>query len=296
MHANATPLESSGDSESALASCVPICYQGLWRRRLLEQNGQIDRDTTVYWLQIGRVYADIRVPADRPVCENLESTSVQTLQALARQQGFAGYLDVESNVLSWHRWLDYQPPAPVADIGRVHFERDVLVEHGVLADYREDWVLTEPPSADRIGLVLESEEDEYGHLSQRRGVLIAMGSVFMIAIAREHPLQIPKATNHTGVVTLEQLVAEASTDTERSALLNCSIDFGQRLGHDWPITLSTLPPHEGKSFQGVHGRWTKSGVNHYIQQLETNHRSVIRYWRVVERGATFSQLNEPRCT
>ncbi|MFO1435691.1 MAG: hypothetical protein U1F34_04795 [Gammaproteobacteria bacterium] len=164
MHANATRLNLQVIQNPHWLAAYRFVTKGLWRR-LLEQNGQVDRDTAVYWLQIGRVYADIQFqPTVR--CENLESTSVQTLQALARQQGFAGYLDVESNVLSWHRWLDYQPPAPVADIGRVHFERDVLVEHGVLADYRS-WVLTEPPGAGLTSAGLESGR-RYGHLSQRR--------------------------------------------------------------------------------------------------------------------------------
>ena len=292
MHA-ATLLGSLSDAGTSLANSAPISYQGLWRRRLLEQNGQIDRDTTVYWLQIGCLYADIRIPANRPDCESLSGASAKTLQALAHQQGFAGHLDVDGNVLTWHRWLDYQPPAPVADVGRVHFERDVLIEHGMLANYREEWVRTAIPGSDRIGLVLEAELRADGRERSRRGVFIAMGSAFMIAIAREQDLSVFETNDQSVLTTLEQLVADSNRpETERRALLDCGIDFGRRHGRDWQICLSTLPAREGESLQSVHGSWTDIGGDRYLQHVDTDVRGrIVRRWRVVELGKNFIQLD-----
>ena len=125
---------------------VPLEFRGLWRRRVLKTADLVDSETTVYWLQAGSIYADIRVPANRPRCDSLDDASTGTLRGLAQQQGFAGNLQAEGNLLTWHRWLDYQPPTPVADVGRVHFENEVLIENGALASYMEEWIRVAAPA------------------------------------------------------------------------------------------------------------------------------------------------------
>jgi hypothetical protein len=261
-----------------LPSTAPAAFQGLWRRRLLASEGRIDRETTVYWLQTGRLYADIRIPAGRPDCESLAEASSRTLRALALQQGFAGHLDVAGDVLTWHRWLDFQPPGSVADVGRVHFEDDVLIEHGVLAPYVEEWVRVEGPHPDQLALRLEAEIGPDRIERVRAGVLLATGTAFMMAIARELPL--PAAA------TLEDVVAdETLPDSQRRAALDCCIDFGRRQDGRWEISLSTLPFHEGETLAAMHGRWSAPHRDQYLQHLDGG---VIRRWRVVERGARFS--------
>lgn len=257
---------------------MPPAFQGLWRRRLLQSGGGADRQTTVYWLQTGRLYADIRVPAGRPDCESLEAALPPTLQALASQQGFAGHLDVEGEVLSWHRWLDYQPAAPVPDTGRVHFEDDVLVEHGVHAPYMEEWVRIEGPHPDRLALRLETEVTAAGIEGQRAGVLVANGACFMIAIARDQPLP-------AGATLQDVLATPGLTGCQRRAALDCGIDFGRRHDGRWEVSLSTLPFHEGENFATVHGRWSWSRPELCLQQVEDGR---LRRWRVVERGAAFT--------
>jgi hypothetical protein len=261
-----------------LPPTVPPAFQGLWRRRLLQSGGEFDRQTTVYWLQTARLYADIRIPAGRPDCESLGDASARTLQALARQQGFAGHLDVDHDVLSWHRWLDYQPAAPVADVGRVHFENDMLIEQGVHAPYLEEWVRIEGPHPDRLALRLETEVTPAGIERQRTGVLVANGAYFMIAVARDPPLP-------AGATLQEILATDGLGDRQRRAALDCGIDFGRRQDDRWEVSLSTLPFHEGEPFATVHGRWSWLHPELCLQQLEDGR---LRRWQAVERGAAFS--------
>jgi hypothetical protein len=261
-----------------LPPAVPTAFQGLWRRRLLASEGRIDRETTVYWLQSGRLYADIRIPPGRPDCESLADASPRTLQVLASQQGFAGHLDVDGEVLSWHRWLDYQPPAPVADVGRVHFEDEILIEQGVHASYMEEWVRIDGPHPDRLALRLETEVSLDGTERERAGVLVASGAYFMIAIDRAQPLP-------AGATLHDLLTAPGASAPEQRAVLDCSIDFGRRQDGRWELSLSTLPFHEGESLATVHGRWSPAGPDFYLQQLEDGRR---RRWQVAELGSRFT--------
>ena len=261
-----------------LSPTVPTAFQGLWRRRLLASEGRIDSETTVYWLQSGRLYADIRIPPGRPDCESLADASSRTLQVLASQQGFAGHLDVDADVLSWHRWLDYQPPASVADVGRVHFDNDILIEQGVHASYMEEWVRIDGPHPDRLALRLEAEVSLDGTERERAGVLVASGAYFMIAIDRAQPLP-------AGATLHDLLTAQGASGSEQRAVLDCSIDFGRRQDGRWELSLSTLPFHEGETLAAMHGRWSAPRRDQYLQHLDGG---VIRRWRVVERGARFS--------
>lgn len=261
-----------------LPPTVPPAFQGLWRRRLLRAGGEVDTRTTVYWLQTARLYADIRIPVDRPDCESLADASARTLQALARQQGFAGHLDVADDLLSWHRWLDFPPPAPVADVGRVHFEDDRLIEQGVHVPYLEEWVRIEGPHPDRLALRLVTEVTPAGIERQRIGVLVASGAHFMIAVARDQPLP-------AGVTLEDVLAAQGLSDRQRRTVLDCGIDFGRRQENRWEVSLSTLPFHEGEPFATVHGRWSWLHPELCLQQLEDGR---LRRWQTVERGAAFT--------
>ena len=261
-------------------STVPDIYQGLWRRRVLETPSGIDRDTSVYWLQTGSLYADIRIPVRRRRrLRPTRLTDADFLQ-LAQQQGFAGALEVDGDVLHWRRWLDFQPPGAL-DIGRVRRDGNLLFEEGVHAAYREEWEQLSRPGDDRLALSLEVEYYANGCPLKRAGVLVAIDGYFMLALARRSAL--PAVTDLAALLDAERYSHEA-----RRSFLDCAIEFGLRHanGH-WEVRLSTLPHHEGLGFDRLYGSWQADGPDYY-QQLDPC--GAVRRWRVVERGAGFRGL------
>jgi hypothetical protein len=259
---------------------VPEIYRGLWRRRVLETSGHVDLRTTVYWLQTSSLYADLRIPADRGRRGRLARMTQAGLRALARQQGFAGALEVDGDVLTWQRWLDYQPAA-APDVGRVHFDGSLLVEHGVHTAYREEWQRVQPAGKDCLALVLEDELDPNRCQIERAGILVALEGYFMIALARPEPL--PPAPDLAALID-----SEAYTLDVKRRFLNCAIELGVRHGGDrWELQLSTLPHHEGLGFREVHGTWRRDGAGHYLQSSPCGAR---RRWRTVEQGSRFHGL------
>jgi hypothetical protein len=259
---------------------VPEIYRGLWRRRVLETSGQVDLRTTVYWLQTSSLYADVRIPADRGRRGRLARMTQAGRRALARQQGFAGALEVDGDVLTWQRWLDYQPAA-APDVGRVHFDGSLLVEHGVHAAYREEWQRVQAVGEDCVALVLEDEFNPNRCPLDRAGILVALEGYFMIALARPEPL--PPAADLAALVDSEI----HSLDAKR-CFLNCAIELGVRHGGGrWELQLSTLPHHEGLGFREVHGTWRRDGAGHYLQSSPCGAR---RRWRTVEQGSRFHGL------
>lgn len=250
---------------------VPAEYRGLWRRRLLQTPELTDRSTLVYWLQTGSLYADLRLPAERVPDDP---------QALARQQGFAGLLKVDGNRLTWERWLDFQPPA-APDVGRVHFEGEVLVEHGVYAEYREEWERVPAAAADGAALSLEAELDGRGRQVERRGVLVACGDYFLFALDRRCAL--PPAPDLGTLLRNNRYARE-----EKHAFLDCAIDFGVREPDGvWRVQHSTLPAHEQRDLVELHGSWRSTGPGYCLQ---TRAGGVFRRWRVLEQGAAFRGL------
>lgn len=254
---------------------VPDRYVGLWRRSVLEDARGTDTTTRVYWLQSGSLYADIRVPAARG--------QATTPCVLTMQQGFAGRLEVKGAHLRWQRWLDYQPPGGLADLGRVHFRgQDLLVEEGVLVPYVETWERIAPASADRAAFVLQEEQFAADTSRPRNGVLIVVGDWFMYALDR--PLPLPAATN------LAQLHANAELAAPlREVLFDCEISLGLRdAGRiPWEIGLSTLPQHEGRGLFEVHGAMRRLQGEIFEQR---DARGTRRRWQCVERGPQFRGL------
>jgi len=255
-------------------------YQGLWRRRVIETPAGIDRDTSVYWLQTGGLYADIRIPARRH--RRLLPVRLGEADFLQRahQQGFAGMLEVDGDVLHRRRWLDFQPPGAL-DIGRVRLDGNVMYEEGVHLDYREEWERLCPPGEDRLALGLEVEYYANGCPLKRAGVLVAIDGYFMLALARRAAL--PAATDLAALMDSARYPREA-----RRGFLACAVEFGSRHACGrWEVRLSTLPHHEGLGFDRLYGRWQADGPDHF-QQLSPC--GAVRRWRVFERGATFTRL------
>lgn len=221
-------------------AAVPPAYVGVWRRDLLRSPAEEDTRTRVFWLQTGALYADLRVPADRPDftgIDSLAACSDAQLDWLAGQQGFAGALSVSGNRFHWHRAIDFQPDRSLQDIGRMTMKADHLLEEGVFAHFHEHWVRTTPESPEHSAHVLESVCDAYGHERDWHGYLLTVDDFFMLAVDRRGRL--PQAGS------LRDLCAG---DRQRLVhALDMEISFGRLSGDaaPWTVSLSTLPFREG---------------------------------------------------
>ena len=154
-------------------SPLPSRYIGLWRRQVEEDPiGTVsDCTTTVWWLQAGSYYADIRVPRNSRSTRGFEELSVDW-RALAAQKSFAGKLDLHhdgsglNDVACWYRRVDFCPATGGADIGRNTFGDDYtsLVEVGHPDnDYLEKWVQESKQGSGFAAFLLVSA-DRYGWL------------------------------------------------------------------------------------------------------------------------------------
>ncbi|MEO0380809.1 MAG: hypothetical protein AAF252_11115 [Pseudomonadota bacterium] len=116
--------------------------QGHWRRDWIKAPGFEDHTTRVHWMQAGDLYADIRVPLERPDLSSftcLADVPPDLIAPLLKAEGFAGTIDVADNRCTWAREINWHGVPEVDDIGLMSFEDGALIEDGVLADYRELW-------------------------------------------------------------------------------------------------------------------------------------------------------------
>jgi len=244
------------------AERVPDAWLGVWRRTLLRNAaGDEDRATRVYWLQSARVHVDVRVPADRRGFDGvtgIDALSRDGLVELARQQGFAGFTQVDvgtPDICTWHRRIDFSPPSDARDIGAMRFERpDVLLEDGVDAPYHERWE-REPASvgaswgalvsrARMLSLYPGTPRCEASIADDgAAGFIARAGDFFMLARARSPEAGVLLA-RHRGR-KLSDVVADPAVSLDEARQL---VDFEISLGHVAPpsgagptIVLSTHP-------------------------------------------------------
>lgn len=228
-----------------LAACptqpVPKRYRGVWRRTLLETPEVRDTTTTVFWLQTSRWHADIRIPGGRPDFAgvgSLHECTEQQVQWLASQQGFAGITEVavnaDSETCSWHRLLDFQPPAAVPDAGHMDFQADKLVETGVHASYLEDWVKL--PDSDQGFAVLERTQEKDADLPAE---LLLVAGEFVMHV-RDRRAAWPNDGGQGAA--LRDLV-----DAGHASLLDMEISFGRRSPEGWTIQHSLQPWLENRA-------------------------------------------------
>lgn len=247
-------------------STVPDAYISVWRRDYLwSDEGGEDTQTRVFWVQSGLLFADLRVPADRPDfagVSSLAECSEAQLDWLAGQQGFAGWLDVDDSgeeaLFHWHRVLDFQPDSSVEDIGRVSVQDGYVLEEGVDGSYREHWVRRAPESPEHRSYILEQVTGPGGSPCAWRGYLVCVGDYFMLAVDRRAAL--PQAD------TLLELY-QGDREHLRLEGLDMEISFGLIQGAEaaYQIALSTHPFREGRSlFEG--GMPAAEGANHLVQE------------------------------
>lgn len=209
---------------------VPDRYRGVWVRTLLQTPTLRDTTTFVRWLQTSRWHADLRVPADaRP----------QPLPAdLARQQGFCGVTTVTSTadgeVCAWHRRVDFQPPGPHPDAGRIVFEgSDRLVETGVHADYLEVWERL-PDSTGRFAVLALPPSAAHEPST-------------LLLVAGRHAMRVrPRHAAWPADTTVaDDLAALLRRHPQGQDWLDFEISYGTLVDGKLAITQSTLPRCEG---------------------------------------------------
>lgn len=117
--------------------------QGHWVRDWIKAPGFEDHTTRVHWMQAGRDYADVRIPAERPDlqdCLSLADLPAQDLGLLLQAEGFAGQTALDGDACTWVREINWHGEPDAADIGRISFDADGrMIEEGVLASYTELW-------------------------------------------------------------------------------------------------------------------------------------------------------------
>lgn len=215
---------------------------GQWRRSLLElPDGTRDVTTDVTWLQADLHYVDLRQPAGMPDFSHvggLDDLTAADCQWLAGQQGFAGVFRRLDDGFEWVRVLDFCPPGPVKDIGRLTWEGDVLVEVGRDAPYLEHWHRDFARAVTPVGSYVLSAPE-----TAAPGMLVRVGACFMYARGRN--------TKPPAGESLAALVAAAPDLAAARALLDCEISHGVVEGSVWRIVRSTLPFRVGDELAPV---------------------------------------------
>ena len=250
-----------------MTSPIPPEATGLWRRREITlPDGRRDTTTQVFWLQSQRLFADLRVPIDRPSvpgAKGFADYSAEDLLGLAAMQGFAGRFEIEGATCRWLRALDYQPPGGPPDEALFRIEGDILVETGIHAAYEEIWQRETPPGAP-LAAFRPVEGD---------GVLVLAGDHFILVEERRPTL--PEAPSLAALIE-----ADAGTPpaVERLGML---IAYG-RIGPGWRIELASYPWLEGEI-------WT-AGFDEATGLLELSGPAVTQQWRLVESSGALTEI------
>ncbi len=241
------PLQTTFEEKQSSTLNVPKNYLGVWKRTLLEQQGQKDTSSLVLWLQTAHLHADIRIPANRPDfsnCKTLEDCSTDQLFWLATQQGFFGETIVNQNICQWHRQFDFQPTTGARDIGEMVFDgENILLETGIDAPYFEVWQKLEGSHRNLNDFAVQGE-DRHG-LPTKASLLMA-GNYFMYV--RPRNVKLPNADSLTNLIEQQKLSQQQLLD-----YLDFEISFGELNSEtteiNFPIQHSTLPFREGVRMQ-----------------------------------------------
>lgn len=152
--------------------------QGHWQRIWLRAPGFEDGTTRVHWMQSGAIYADVRIPMDRPNMSGarcLADLDPDALSILAEAEGFAGLAVVQNSTCTWARHINWHGETEEIDAGKLSFdESGDLIEDGIYADYAELWTRTDAdPDA---GLHMVSGD--------YTAYLVTVGTRFVFAIGK----------------------------------------------------------------------------------------------------------------
>ncbi len=220
---------------------VPERYVGLWQRLILQNDGApADVTSHVFWLQTRSWHADIRIPAQRPDFSqhaSFQACDRDRLLWLTGQRGFAGVTEVEGEICSWQRKVDFQPPSGRRDMGRMVFvDPDTVVETGIEARYLEIWERV--PGGEGLTAVLQREA-EAGRVAEPAEWLMFAGEYAMHVRNRVRS-HLPPAES------LAALAKNAEVDDAHlRELVDFDLSFARQTPAGWRIQLSTQPFREG---------------------------------------------------
>jgi len=215
-------------------------FEGLWQRLLLARPGEpVETLVRTDWLQGPALFVDLRQPpaiGARVQASCLAEVQPEDARIMACQEGFAGRLVLTGDVADWRRAIDFQPLGPLGDRGRLVREGDLLIEHGVEADYIEYWQLDrQPVRAASAAAHFVSESDG------RAVYLVQHGRHF--AYARDRGFALPPGSD------LAALLCDTNAG-QAQALVDCEISMGTVTPEGWRIDRSTLPWREGALLLG----------------------------------------------
>jgi hypothetical protein len=204
---------------------VKSWVSGCWRREsIIFQDGAVDRETQVIWVQSGRYCGDIRVPAMRG--------DLASLQASLSQCHMTG------DSAQWVREIAFHPKRHFPEPGLLSLDGDRMIERAPSGAYEEIWRRQPGSDGERAAFAL----DEGG----RAGRLVIAGDHLFLALDRPIPL--------TGDATLQEMRAEGA---DPALLFDCEFSYARRDGRSagYVIALSTDPRREGVDIgDGLEGR------------------------------------------
>ncbi len=248
---------------------------GMWRRSLIIHADSV-RDSTsqVRWLQAKTLFVDLRQGAalpDFPHLRCLNDLTMRDCARLAPQEGFAGRFGFDGDCFEWLRLIDFQPRSPSADVGRLWWQDDILIEAGRDVAYVEHWmhdptVVTRPLAA----LLLREVESGVAALA------VQVGTVFMFA--RDRGVSLAPGTS------LTECVAGADSLARARAMLDCEISLGSAGPGAAPagnggnlILASTHPWRVSERFQLTCSDSTVNTVD-----MDPAGAKLLRRWEVLE--------------
>ncbi|MDJ1009255.1 MAG: hypothetical protein QNJ13_15675 [Paracoccaceae bacterium] len=206
--------------------------QGHWRRAWLKAPGVIDHETAVHWMQVGSLYADIRIPCPRPDVRGataLADLGRATLLDLLGAEGFAGAIRLNGDICTWERRINWHGEPTAVDAGRMRMEAwSELIEEGIHAEYSELWHRTgeETAFAERY-----SAGDELGFL-------VSVGQRFVFGFGPAEP-GAPEAARAA--------LRAGDRGSEVARQFAQGYVFGHWAGSDGVACLATNPLWEGKT-------------------------------------------------
>ena len=256
---------------------LPTWLTGVWQRLSIETvDGTRDTTTQVFYLQTPSWYGDIRIPGNRPnlrAYSSLKELTYDDALALARQQGFSGTAALDNDVCQWHRYIDYQPPSTIRDIGRLSWQGDIMIEDGIDVAYREEWKRIDDGDGDFTAIAISAPLN--AAQSYLASIVIA-GDIFIYTRARSTPLSTDS--------TLQDSLLH---DPDRfSQYLDCEISYGVcRTGTvPWEIKLSTLPWREGQSLWKIDTLSVDLAQGEVVQRLDGDQTVHARRWKIYHWG------------
>ena len=219
---------------------APEWLTGVWvRKALWFEDADPDYSTRVFYVQTPTLFGHIRIPESRPDASNaicLSDLHDTELKKLAIQEGFAGYVEIADDVVTWQREIDFQPPAEIPDVGRCTVDKQYMIETGIHSDYSEKWQRIEDGKGQFLAMQIAGDE---GKLANH--ILVVAGDHFLYARGRKHSLEPATSLHH--------LLQLRGMNRERLIrYLDCEFSYGLVHGGrtPWEIYLSTLPFKEGQ--------------------------------------------------